>query len=380
MSGLRRHRALALVVALVAGGLAVLVIIGTAAPAPDEMLEPGNPDPSGSQALEKVLAAHGVRVHVARGQDQLAATEVDAETTVFVTSTDQLSASTSRRLRTLTADADSLVLAGASPTTVDALDLDVQPAHAWPKGPVAASCDDPLLAGLRIDVPPTAAYVGDAGSDRVRTCFPVGPEADAGLVSRVSGEPTTYVVGAVELFANGQITSGDDAAVALRLLGQNDRLVWYVADGTDVPPGDAGSLRAMLPPWLGLATVLLALVLLTVMLWRGRRLGPLVVEPLPVTVKAVESTASRGRLYGQARDRDHAAAILRDATATRLAERLRLPAGTTVPQLVPMVAAHTGRRPEDVHAVLGNAPVPDDRTLTLLAQELAELEREVRQP
>ena len=46
------------------------------------------------------------------------------------------------------------------------------------------------------------------------------------------------------------------------------------------------------------------------MLWRGRRLGPLVVEPLPVVVKAVESTQGRGRLYRRVRDRAHAAGIL----------------------------------------------------------------------
>lgn len=381
MSRLSRHRSFAVVLGLVVAGLAVLVVVGGGEPTPDQLLEPGNPAPDGALALRRVLDDHGVRVTVAHGQDELAAAEVDDDTTVFVTSTDQLSAHTSRRLRALGADAGALVLAGASPATIQALGLGVQAAAAWPDAPVSASCDDPLLSGLELDVPPTTTYVPDrdSGAIGVETCFPAGAESSSGLVARVTGRPSTYLVGAVELFTNGQITGADDAAVALRLLGQQDRLVWYVADGTDVPPGDAGSLRAMLPPWLGLAVALLGVALLTGMVWRGRRLGPLVVEPLPVVVKAVESTASRGRLYGQARDRDHASAVLREATATRLAEHLRLPAGTSLHQLVPMVAAHANREPRDVRALLEPGPVPDDRTLTLLAQELTELEREVRQ-
>jgi hypothetical protein len=113
------------------------------------------------------------------------------------------------------------------------------------------------------------------------------------------------------------------------------------------------------------------------MLWRGRRLGPLVVEPLPVTVKAVESTQGRGRLYRHVRDREHAAAILRHATAARLLAHLRLPGSTGTDQLVRAVAATTARDPREVHALLVARPVPHDRALTHLATDLAELEKEV---
>ncbi len=60
------------------------------------------------------------------------------------------------------------------------------------------------------------------------------------------------------------------------------------------------------------------------MLWRGRRLGPLATEPLPVVVKAIETTRSRGRLYRKSGDRAHAADALRSATRARAATRLRL--------------------------------------------------------
>lgn len=378
---LRRNRPLLVVLGLVVVGLALLVLLGPDQPTPREALEPGNPNPDGAQAVARVLSEQGVEVTVAHGDAELSAAEVDADTTVFVTSTEQLSTHTSSRLRALSADAGTLVLAGAPPATVRVLDLGVDAVVVWPGRAVAADCEDPLLRGLQLDVPPSTVHTPTEGARRAETCFPVEAEGrTGGLVTRFAGRPTTYLVGAAELFANGQITEGDAAAVALRLLGGHDRLVWYVADAADVPPGDAGSLRSLLPPGLGLATVLVLLALLATMLWRGRRLGPLVAEPLPVVVRAVESTAGRGRLYSRARDRDHAAALLRDATTTRVTEHLKLPAGTPLPHVVQVVAQQLGRDLHDVRRLLEHGPVPDDRSLTLLAQELAELEREVRQP
>ena len=377
----RRNRALFVLVGLVAAGLALLVVAGPRDTAHVDALEPANPNPDGAKALARVLEGHGIRVTVARGDAELASAEVGEDTTVFVTSTDELSSYTSGRLRTLAADAGTLVLAGASPTTVDELRLGVDASPAFAPDPVPASCDDPLLAGLEVVVPPTTGYVARRSNDSAGTCFPVGAgRSSAGLVTSLGGRPSTYLVGAVELFANGQITEGDDAAVALRLLGRHRHLVWYVADTADVPPGDAGPLSAILPPWLGLASVAVGLALLAMMFWRGRRLGPLVVEPLPVTVKAVESTVGRGRLYSRARDRDHAARNLRDATAVRLAEHLSLPRGTGLDQLVPVVAMRIGRPTAEIRGLLEPRPVPDDAALTLLAQQLTELEREVRQP
>lgn len=378
---LRRNRAFLLVVGLVVAGLVVLLLAGTRGAAPSDPLEPENPAPEGAQAVARVLADHGVQVTLARGESELLSAEVDQDTTLFVTSTEQLSARTTRQLRQVASGSGTLVLAGASPTTSRSLRLGVHAVHATVPDTVSADCSDPLLEGLELDVPPTTAYVPAEEAREVETCFPVElSDSTAGLVTRVDGRPATYLVGAVALFSNGQVEEADDAAVALRLLGRHEKLVWYVADFADVPAGDAGSLATMLPPWLGPATILVGLAVVATMFWRGRRLGPLVVEPLPVVVKAIESTASRGRLYSRARDRDHVARTLREATVLRLAEQLRLPREGDLGPLVTAVAERVGRPPTEVRGLLGAEPVPDDKALTLLAQKLAELEREVRQP
>ena len=128
-------------------------------------------------------------------------------------------------------------------------------------------------------------------------------------------EPRDGVVllGAVDVLRNGGILEADNAAVALRLLGQHERLVWYVPDVADLAADDAVTLSSLLPGLAAARLWLVALALLALVIWRGRRLGALATEPLPVVVRAIETTRSRGRLYRRADDRAHAAATLRSA-------------------------------------------------------------------
>ncbi len=128
----------------------------------------------------------------------------------------------------------------------------------------------------------------------------------------------------------------------------------------------------------GLWTAAAALLLLVV--WRGRRLGALATEPLPVVVRAIETTRSRGRLYRRAGDRGHAASILRAGARADLGEHLGLGAHHDTAALVRDVAVRTGRDPADVAALISpTAPVPSsDPDLIMLAQDLDRLDREVR--
>jgi hypothetical protein len=134
------------------------------------------------------------------------------------------------------------------------------------------------------------------------------------------------------------------------------------------------------PTWLGAVLVLAGAAFLLFVLARGRRLGRLVPEPLPVVVRAGETTESRAELYRAARDRPRASAVLRRATATRLAARLGLPPSAPADVLVAAVAVATGTRTEDVRALL-TGPVPTtDAELVALAQQLAHLEEKARRP
>lgn len=364
----RRRTATLVLVAAIAVAVLAVVALGVGGFRTATPLDPDNPDPAGAQALARVLADRGVDVTVARGADALASAGAGPGTTVLVTSTDQLGDSTTRRLLTDTRGAD-LVLAGPGPGTTDALGVSGLPFTVSPAGPRGAGCADPRFAGLSLEVDHAYEYPAPAGCFRGRHGALVAQPRD-GLT----------LLGASDALRNDQVLRADNAAAMLRLLGGGDRLVWYVPSIDDLVADDGVSLTTLLPRWIRPGLWLAALALVALVAWRARRLGPLATEPLPVVVKAIETTHSRGRLYRRSGDRAHAAAALRSAARTRARERLRLGPGTDDRALVRDVAGHLGRPVESVAALIGpDAPAPTtDHELIALANDLAALDREVR--
>jgi hypothetical protein len=365
---LARHRTTLLIagVALVAVVLTAWLGRGRQTYAAD--LDPANPDGAGAQALARALGQQGVDLSIVRSADALDRTTADGSTTIVVTSTGNLGRSTTDRLLSHQGRA-SLVVVAPGPALVRQLGLATYPVTEDLPDPVPAGC--PAYDGLSLHVPAGAEYTSSEGCFQGRRGVLLA-EPHAGLT----------LVGAPALLTNDQILDGDNAAVALRLLGQRQRLVWYVPDLADLGGADSVSASSLLPDWLRPAIWLLALTTVAVMVWRGRRLGPLAREPLPVEVKAIETTRSLGRLYRRAGDRAHAAEALRAAARSRLTERLRLPRSGDPAGLVDTVAARSGRRAADVAALLDpHAPAPaSDRDLTVLAHQLTELDREVSHP
>ncbi len=95
---------------------------------------------------------------------------------------------------------------------------------------------------------------------------------------------------------------------------RSSTVVWLLPGADAEGPGPP-SVWSIFPPWIGRAVWQLALIGLLVAFWRGRRLGPVVSEPLPVVVRAAEVVEGHGRLYLRAAARDRAAAALRAGTA-----------------------------------------------------------------
>jgi hypothetical protein len=359
----RRHRTTILLVAGLLVAVAIVALTNSRAQR-GAALDPDNPAPSGAQAVARVLADQGVDLTVVRDADALEGVPVDADTTVLVTSSDQLGRSTIRRLLQHTDDA-TLVLAEPGPGTTRAVGVTAPPTRVQPDEARPADCA--AYDGLELVV--------DTGLD-----YPVEGACFGGLLAEP--EDGLVLLGAGDAISNGQVLRADDAAVALRLLGQHDRLVWYVPDLADLSADDGVSLATLLPDWLRPALWTLLLAGVGLLVWRARRLGPLATEPLPVVVKAIETTRSRGRLYRKAGDRTHAASALRAGARQRAADRLALGPHADPPTLVRELARHTGRPAEEVEWLLGpSAPPPTtDHDLITLASRLAELDREVRRP
>ena len=362
----RRHRTSLLLLAALA--LAVAVVIWAGEGGDEEgRFDPDNPGPAGAQAVRRVLEDEGVDVHVARDADAFDDQEVDDGTTVVVTATEQLGSSTLDRLLDRTRDARLIFVEPSALVTAE-LGIDGFPeTHGLGQGR-EADCDDPLFEDLTIEVDQAIAYPGDG-------CF--GDE-DAAVVAEREG---AVLFGAGEALTNDQVLRADNAAVALRLLGQSDDLVWYVPTYADLVADDDTAFDTLLPRWIKPSLAMLLVAGGALVVWRARRLGRLAVEPLPVAVKAIETTRSRGRLYRKAGDRAHAAEALRAAARRRAAVRLRLGVAHSEADLVRDVARHTGRPEPEVAALIGSgAPAPThDHELIRLAGDLAGLDREVRQ-
>ncbi len=353
---------------------ALLVAVATVAltqdgPSNTVELDPANPGLDGAQALAEVLDRKGLDLEVVRSADGLRDAEAGTDATVVVTSTQNLGPSTAERLLADTSAA-TVVVVDAGPGTVDAFEgLDAPSRVSLGEGREAA-CDLASLDGLTLEVDRALAYPATLG------CFP----ADGGSVL-VRRAPLLFFGGGQAL-TNDQILRGDNAAIALRMLGQRQRLVWYVPDFADVIDDEGASLTTLIPRWVHPGLWLAALTSIALILWRGRRLGPLAIEPMPVTVKAIETTRSRGRLYRRAADRTHATHALRAAARRRATQRLRLASDTDEETLVRDLAHHLRRPESQVAALVGSTePSPTtDRDLIRLANDLAEIEREVLHP
>ncbi|MCY1695833.1 DUF4350 domain-containing protein [Curtobacterium sp. SL109] len=361
-------------VAIVLVGLllaAVTAAVGSGSSPTDTPLDPGSATASGSKALVRVLEQRGTTVDVVRDADR-----VDPDGTVLVDdSAGVLSAGVARRIARSASD---VVLVTTDPGVLESFRVRADPAGpVQATGPVStAACGIPAARSARSVTPTGSGYTVRASAGT--RCAPDGTGSARvwGLVRTDTATGTVTLVGTTDAFRNDTVTTAGNAALALGLLGGADHLSWYVprAGSTDAAP----SLGDLAPPWVPSAIGMAAAVAIAAGVWRGRRLGPLVVESMPVVVRASETTEGRARLYARTRDRTHALDTLRVAALRRVGRSLGLPRSAHVDEVVRRAADATGLPAARVGAVLVGGPTPDDRALVDGAAAIDDLERAVR--
>lgn len=362
--------------------LAIAVVVVVAAlvsllPAPRTSLVPLAPDnarPDGARAAAQILRREGVEIDYVR---RIADVEeaVRAESTVVVMGDGALDDEQVERLDALDAD---LVLVAAPWAAGRIADVEETWSGTSGQGELRwATCDDPdAVAARRIAA--WGSLVGPPGSV---VCFPAadGAQGSGAYVVVEQGDRRVTVLADAAPVTNEALDEQGHAALTLRMLGRTPHLVWYVPSWDDDagPADDDESPGSTMPPWTGPLALQLLVVAAVAALWRGRRFGRLVAEPLPVVVRAGETTRGRGRLYRRARAHGHAAAALRAGAATRVAHRLGLQRSAPAEQLIDAVARATGRPADEVAALLYGPPPTDDAGLARLARDLDHLESEV---
>jgi hypothetical protein len=377
---LRANRGIIVVGLLVVLGALLLAIVQSSRTV--GLLDPDATDPTGSHALAVLLQDQGVtvvRVTTARAAADAVATATDS--TLLVAPTAQLS---DQMLQTVQAVAptytvlvspdDVLLGAYASWATLSGFRVSTDE--------VATACD--WYVATRAGALPASGTTYSTGRSDVSSCWGGGVvDTGRGGATGVAGATgVVTLVGMAEGLTNKHLGESGYAAMALGTLGRAHTVVWWLpsssdpqqfADSSDV------SINDLAPPWVGWALLQLALAIIVVVWWRGRRLGRVVVEPLPVVVRATESVEGRARLYRRGHARGRAAEALTDATLTRLRARLALPRTASPDVVMAAVSARTGRPATEVAALLtpGSSPT-DDAGLAGLADALDALENEVR--
>ncbi|MEV4833251.1 DUF4350 domain-containing protein [Nonomuraea sp. NPDC049486] len=234
--------------------------------------------------------------------------------------------------------------------------------------PAATAAGSAYIGGVAFEVP-------DGGTG----CYP--SHEGSTLVSFPNGSGTTTVVGSASFMTNLRLAEDGNAALALNLLDTGKPVTWLVSPDTP-PAGDlAGtegrSMYDLMPAGVGWSLVMACVAVALVAFWRGRRLGPVVVERLPVVVRAAETVEGRGRLYRARKARARAADALRAGAIDRLTPRLGLGQGADSREVVAAIAVRTGEDAQRVGAALyGPSPETDDE-LVALAGYVDHIERKV---
>jgi hypothetical protein len=330
-------------------------------------LDPDAAAPEGARALATLLRAHGVdvrKVDVPSGAD---------DTTVFIPDPFLVNASRPETLSAV-AVASEVVVAEAEDAHLTALGVDAKATGVIPERSVDPGCTHPdaVAAG--------SVYLGgltySAGQDAV-ACYALGGEP-AFLELRSPGRRVT-LLGSAAFMTNDRLGDDGNAALALRLLARHRTVEWvYPSSLLPASPEEEQSLTDLLPRRLVLAVDELLVAVLLLALWRGRRLGPVVTEPLPVVVRAAETIEGRARLYESAGARDQAANALRAGLRDRLVRVLGLAPDAGRETLVAAVTSRTVKDGPTVDALLYGPPPADDAALVRLADGLDSLDSEVR--
>jgi hypothetical protein len=337
------------------------------APRPGGEMDPASTGPKGAHALVALLRDHGVDVVVA---DNVADVEKAAgpDTLILVAHTQYLTDDTLLHRLAKTPGALLLVEPTSHARAVFAPGIRGGGSSAQDSKPDCA-----LRAADRagpVEFGPTNTYTPVAGL-AATSCY------GGALVRYREDMRTVTLVGSTEFMTNGGLTRAGNAALAMNLAGERARLIWYAPQRPEGHSSSSGTIMDLIPDNVSWMIWQLGLTVILVALWKGRRIGPLVAEELPVVVRASETVEGRGRLYRSRRARDRAADALRSATLQRLIPRLGLSAGTSPPAVTTTVAQRSGTDPDTVWHALFGPPPATDTDLLHLARMLDHIEREV---
>lgn len=366
---------LILIIALTAISMAMLQ------PKTSPRMDPDSYEPAGSSAVANILHNQGVTIQqVYTADDLVKQLGQTPNATVLLSDPEGLLYGVPQfRLDQIhdAVPAGQLVLAGISPKALETLAPGLT--HGIESVPedqqkVGSTCQWPMAEEAE-EIYSRWDSLALEDDDSGYLCFTNEDESVGLLAVSAAG---TMAFAEMATFSNDKIQEQGNAVMAFSALGRNDHLLWYTPTSPDLmdPNSEAIPLSLPRPLQFGLAWAIIVGILM--MIWRGRRHGPVVVEPLPVEVSGAETTVGRGRLYHRGRHQTHAMETLQQATVQRLASRLHLGTGATVPMVIRAVATTLGTDARHIEEVFAIHPGQSLQDFVSQAQQLKKLEDDVR--
>lgn len=356
-------------------------------PGSEDFLSPKNSGGDGSSRLAERLAGDGVEVsRYTEAGDSFFEAVSSGDATVFVPAPDYLNnAELSQLFEALDAPDVRLVFVDPSRRLLDPLGLaESGAARIAPKtvepddGCGLSEAADAGAASMLRQAYTTAKNSSDEipGMDW-GFCYANGLAAagDADFSVVVAGAPDPFTDEYFDEAGNAELTSG--------LLGQHDSVLWLdkhtLAEEpprTESPPpsgeysplpepssypidypdqANTNPVYEAMPSWMWAMLLGVLALGIGMALWKGRRLGPPVTEPLPATVPAAETVHGRARLYRRAHAYDETLRALRAGALHRIQPLLGLSSQAGQEEVVAAVAARTGWPAEHITATLYSA-------------------------
>ncbi|WP_353064989.1 hypothetical protein [Arcanobacterium hippocoleae] len=193
------------------------------------------------------------------------------------------------------------------------------------------------------------------------------------------------------IFANTFLTLAGNSAFALNLLGQYPDVYWIENYHTPSDPSqDPAVLQSgALPAWINIFGIGVCACALWLVLYKSRRFGKLVPEPMPVVVPSGESDLGRAQLYARSRDWAHLARIFRNDFLTRHAKiYFSSQTETSVPsetqllhdqeQILDALAMRTNTPRSELAQLLFTQEINTKANLARLQAELEKLTKELQ--
>ncbi|GAA4112468.1 hypothetical protein [Enteractinococcus coprophilus] len=387
MTQQRRRTGLVLLVSLIiAVWLAVMVWIALQPQRADGSLGIDDQTDDGAAALTSVLTDYGIAVRPAQSMTQLRSElqrHPDA-TVLFHDKYQAMSSASYERLAELAqlVPAEQRVFAGV--TDSQQLDLVsgvyetrnvgfVEHLEAGPSCQLGAAQEADAIGGFR---------QGVVIDDDALGCFAVVDDSTGQSEPAYAFAESTegsIIFADWRMLSNAGLYDNGTATLALWTLGRADTVIWFQPDFQFDPDTDGKLSPVQLPDWARMGIVWAVIVTGIWLFYRGRRTGPVIVEPLPAEVPAAETTVGRGRMYAKTKQRRHALGTIQQASLACLARLLRLGVQASPDAILHETASQLAMPRTDVQRLY---TPPTDQLSThefvAWANQLQDLEHQVR--